>query len=69
MTSYVVDYEVMDSDVGLVMEKRTNVYVESGQEVVPTIRRELDKIARRAHIARYLVDEEDDVHYAYDYFC
>ena len=69
MTSYVVDYEVMESDVGLIVEKRTNVYVESGQETVPTIRGELDKLARRSRIVRYVVDDEEDVHYQYDYFC
>jgi hypothetical protein len=69
MTSYVVDYEVMESDVGLIVEKRTNVYVESGQETVPTIRGELDKLARRSRIVRYVVDDEEDVSYAYDYFC
>jgi hypothetical protein len=69
MTSYVVDYEIMESDVGLIVEKRTNVYVESGQETVPTIRHELDKLASRARIVRYVVDDEDDVHYQYDYFC
>ena len=70
MTHYVVDYEIMNADVGLIFEKRTYITVKSGDDALTTISQELHKEETRVRITRYEIDtEEDDTPYAYDFFC
>lgn len=66
--NYEVVYEVMGADLGPIIERKTNMRIDSSKNVRNEIYTELLKYAPRVHIQSYLADDEDDALICGDWF-
>lgn len=67
MTIFAVDYQVMNGDVGLIINKTTHVDIDRYGDIWMQINGELHKTQRRCKILFYAMNDESD--FVADYFC